>query len=447
MLEKQLNISRNLSIFGEPKSIKNNNKDIFTWPITGKEDEDAVLRILRDKPLFQNESEILKFENEFADWCGTKYALAHPNGASAILTAMFACGIKRGDEVIAPSCTYWGSVIQCFNLGATVVFADVHPTTLCIDPIDIEKKISQKTKAIIVVHFLGYPCDMDAINMIAKKYNIKVIEDASHAHGSLYRNKKVGSIGDIGAFSLGRKSMTLGEGGIFVTNDRDLFEKGIAWSDNFRFNASNVHNQELVKFAGLPMGGATTRMHGVTAALGRVQLQHYDERIKEVDSAMNYFWDLIEDLPGIEAHRPPKNSGCSMGGWYCPHGIYHTEELGGLSVSRFVEALRAEGYYAWTRSCIKEPLHLHPMLNECDIYGHGKPTRIANTDRDLRQSKGSLPITENIKSFTVPAFKKYIPEIIEEYAACFRKVIEHHEELIPGDLGDEAVAVDERGNG
>ncbi|MGB7128446.1 MAG: hypothetical protein WBD50_05095, partial [Candidatus Rhabdochlamydia sp.] len=95
----------------------------------------------------------------------------------------------------------------------------------------------------------------------------------------------------------------------------------------------------------------------------------------------------------------------------------------------------------------KEPLHLHPMLNECDIYGHGKPTRIANTDRDLRQPKGSLPITESIKSLTVPAFKKNIPEIIEEYAACFRKIIEYHEELIPGDLGDDSITVDERGNG
>ena len=159
---------------------------------------------------------------------------------------------------------------------------------------------------------------MDAITTVAKKHNIKVIEDASHAHGSLYRNKQVGSIGDIGAFSLGRKSMTLGEGGIFVTNDRDLFERGIAWSDNFRFNSSNVHNQELVKFAGLPMGGATTRMHGVTAALGRVQLKHYDES-KEIDKAMNYFRDLIEDLHSIQAHGY-QNSGVALGGWYCLMG-------------------------------------------------------------------------------------------------------------------------------
>jgi perosamine synthetase len=435
-----------LEIFSNKKPMINRNEEIFRWPIITVEDEREVLRLLR-KPDFLDSETIDLFEKEFANWCGTKYAITHANGTDAILAAMFACGVRQGDEVIAPSYTYWATITQCFSLGATMVFTDIDPNTMCIDPQDIEKKISKRTKAIVVVHFLGYPCDMDAINRIAKKYNIKVIEDASHAHGSLYKDRKIGVLGDVAAFSLCGKPMAVGEGGMLITNNQNIYEYAIAWCHNFRFGKSNIKNSELLKFAGLPMGGVSSRMHNLSAALGRGQLKHYDERVKEVDKAMNYFWDLIEDLPGIQAHRPPKDSGCSMGGWYCPHGIYHTEELGGLSVSRFVEALRAEGYYAWTRSCIKEPLHLHPMLNECDIYGHGKPTRIANTDRDLRQPKGSLPITESIKSFTVPAFKKYIPEIIEEYAACFRKIVEHYEELIPGDLGDDSITVDERGNG
>ena len=110
--------------------------------------------------------------------------------------------------------------------------------------------------------------------------------------------------------------------------------------------------------------------------------------------SMNYFWDLLENVPGLRPHRPTKKSGSTMGGWYSPHGLYFPEEMGGISVQKFCEAVRAEG--ALTNPGMSDLLHPHPVFNEADIYGHGKPTRIANSDRDLRQPRGSLPESERM---------------------------------------------------
>jgi hypothetical protein len=167
----------------------------------------------------------------------------------------------------------------------------------------------------------------------------------------------------------------------------------------------------------------------------------------EIDRAMNYFWDLLEGVPGIRAHRPPKGSGSTMGGWYNPHGIYHAEELSGLSAARYIEAVRAEGYQSWTRKCIKDPLHPHPLFHEADVYRDGKPTMLAHASRDWRLKWGSLPNAETVRAFTVPEFRRFDREAIEMYAEIFEKVSRHHEELLSGDRGDEAVVVNERGDG
>jgi dTDP-4-amino-4,6-dideoxygalactose transaminase len=347
---------------------------------------------------------------------------------------MFGIGIRKGDEIICPSITYWASCLPVYSLGGTVVFADIDPETLCIDPNDIERRITPRTKAIIVVHYLGMPAEMDAIMDIARRHNLKVIEDCSHAHGALYKGRMVGTFGDVACFSLmSGKSLACGEGGMLTTNDRRIYERAIAFG---HYERHHLLTYEDLKYgAGLPWGGYKYRMHQLTSAVGRVMLKHYPEMMAEIDKAMNYFWDLIEGLPGIRSHRPPKGSGTTKGGWYAPHGLYRSEELEGLSIYRFCEALRAEGVPA--RPGCNLPLHLHPLFNTIDVYGDGKPTRIANCppNVDIRQPYGSLPVSEGIqeKVFSVPWFKRYRPEIIKEYADAFRKVIENYRELLPGD--------------
>lgn len=424
-----------LALFGGPKAVTKDPCDLFTWPIVTEEDEAAVLEVLR-RGAMSDTDVTKKFEEEFAAWQGTKYALGFNNGTAALHGAMFACGLGIGDELICPSITYWGSALQAFSLGATVVFAEVDPITLCLDPEDLEKRITPRTKAIMVVHYLGHPAPMDEIMEIADRYGLKVIEDVSHAQGSLYKGKKVGSIGHVAAMSLmSSKAFAIGEAGMLVTNDLEIYERAIAFGHYERFG-NDIKTKSLRPYLGLPLGGYKYRMHQLSSAMGRVQLKYYDQRTEEIRKAMDYFWELLEDVPALRPHRP-KDPASHMGGYYYPHGLYYKEELGGLSVSRFAEAVRAEGVVDGYAGC-NRPLHLHPVFNTCDVYGAGKPTRIANSPVDIRQEPGSLPVSESIgkRVIGVPWFKHYRPELIEEYALAYRKVAENYKELLEEDPGD-----------
>ncbi len=425
-----------LALFGGPKSITLPADDIFDWPIITKEDEMAALEVLRTRAM-SGTNITMQFEKEFSEWMGVKHALAFNNGTASLLAAMFGVGIGVGDEIICPAITYWASALQVYSLGGTVVFADIDPLTLCLDPADIERHISPRTKAIVVVHYLSYPADMDAIMEIANKHGLKVIEDVSHAQGGLYKGRKLGSIGHVSGYSLMTgKSFAIGEGGMLTTNDQEIYDRALAFGHYERYTV-DIPTDSLKPFAGLPLGGFKNRMHQISSAVGRVQLRHYDARCVEIRKAMNYFWDLLEDVPGLVAHRVDESTGSNMAGWYCSHGIYRSEELGGLSVTRFCEAVRAEGALGVLPGC-NHALHMHPVFNEADIYHDGKPTRIAHSNRDLRQPKGSLPVSERIgrEVYFIPWFKRYYPEIIEQYANAFRKVAENAPALRANDPGD-----------
>ncbi len=428
-----------LALHDGPKAVQTDVGDIFDWPIITEEDEEAVLDVLHRRAMSGRDI-TEKFENDFAEWHGMDYALGCSSGTAALQAAMWACGVGVGDEIIVPSLTYWASALPAFTLQATIVFADVTFETLCIDPDDIERHITDRTKAIVPVHYCGYPADMDPIMEIAEKHNLKVIEDVSHAHGGLYKGRLVGTIGHVGAMSvMSGKSLAVGEGGLFITNDRQIWERGIAWGHYGRTSATQwtgeleeqvITDPELVPYVGLPWGGYKYRMHQMSSAVGRVQLKHYKARMDEIQKAMNYFWDLLEDVPGVLAHRPAAGTNSTMGGWYAAHGLYVAEELGGLPLSKFAEAVRAEG--GTCSPGANFALHLHPLLNTADIYRHGKPTRIANSDRDLRQPEGSLPVTESIQQrcYSIPWFKHYRPEIIEQYALAYRKAADNADKLM-----------------
>lgn len=416
-----------LAILGGSKAVQTAPEDMFKWPIITEEDEQAALEVLRDGNMSGTDI-TKKFEEEYAQWFGVPYALGHCNGTAALQAAMFGVGLGVGDELICQSMTYWASAMPAMNLGATVVYADMESDSLGLDAKDVESKITEHTKAIMVVHYFGHPTDMDPIMEVAERHNIKVIEDVSHAHGALYKGRLTGTIGHVGAMScMAGKSLAIGEGGMLVTHDKEIYERATAYGHYER--TSQLEDPNLKPFAGLPLGGVKYRMHQISAAVGRVQLKYYKERMEEIQKAMNYFWDLLEGAPGIRPHRPHKDSGSTMGGWYAAHGIYVPEELNGLSVQKFCEAVRAEGVAISPGGNLL--MHLHPVLNEADVYHHGKPTRIANSTNDVRQKEGSLPITEDLPNrlYSIPWFKHYRPEIIREHAEAFRKVISQAHEL------------------
>jgi dTDP-4-amino-4,6-dideoxygalactose transaminase len=253
------------------------NRDFSPWPQFDEEEANAVRDvILSNKVNYWTGSEARKFEKEFADWAGTSYAVALANGTVALDVALKALGIGPGDEVVVTPRTFLASVSCVVNIGAKPVFADVELDTGNISAQTIRPVLTPRTRAIICVHLGGWPCDMDPIIDLARSNNIKVIEDCAQAHGSIYKGRKVGSIGDVGAWSFCQdKIMTTGgEGGMVTTNDRSLWSDMWSYKDHGKsYNA--VYNQVH------PPGfrwvhesfGTNWRMLETQAAIGRIQLK------------------------------------------------------------------------------------------------------------------------------------------------------------------------------
>ena len=427
-----------LAINGGERTIQQEPAELFHWPIVTDEDISAVTDVLRAGTM--SGTVITKqFEHEFADWMGMKHALCFCNGTASIMAGMWACGIGAGDEIIAPSMTYWASAAQALTLGATVNFCDIDRRTLCIDPNDIEHRIGPRTKAIVAVHYAGHPSPMDEVMQLARKHGLKVIEDTSHAQGTLYKGRKCGTIGDVGVMSMmAGKSFAIGEAGMLITNDREIYERAVLFGHYertgaaSRFNASDnqLTDPALQHFAGIPIGAMKGRVNQTCTAMGRVQLKHYPARIQEIQDSMNYFWSCLDGVPGIKPHRPDYWENSTMGGWYYPQGLYYAEELGKITSEVFSNAVNAEGVH----QCFpggNSPLHIHPYFHDSDFFHMGKPTAIAFGQRDVRQGAGTLPVAESIHEITVavPWFKHLDKKEIELYANAFRKVAEGADQL------------------
>lgn len=409
-----------LALQGGPKAVAEPSTDITDWPIVTDEDKAAVLEVL-SRGAMSNWDVTREFEREWAAYNGVRYAIAYPNGTAAIFGALYGAGVGYGHEVIAPAHTFWASITQVYSLGATPVFADIHPQTLCLDPAGIEKHITPRTKAIVVVHYNGHPADMDAIMAIARKHDLRVVEDVSRAQGSMYKGRMCGSIGDAaGASMMSGKAFPIGEGGMLMTNDREVYERAVCFSHTAS-HLGDLTMQKYIDCEEIPLGGFKGRLNQLASAMGRVQLRHYAQRIAEIQRAVNRFWQLLEGVPGLRPHRATWPDS-DMGGWFYPLGHYAPEELGGLPVKKFVEAVAAEG--AIVRPTWETPLHLKKIFNSIDIYGHGKPTRLAFADRDIRQGIGSMPVAEGIlqRTLMIPWFKHDRSEEIAQQAAAYRKV-------------------------
>ncbi len=250
---------------------------------------------------------IYRFENLFKEHLGVKYAIATSSCTGALHIGLSAIGIKPGDEVILADINWIACAVPITYLGAKPVFVDILPDTWCIDPSKIEPAITSKTKAIIAVHLYGNLCEMDEISAIAKKHNLCVIEDAAEAIGSVYKGKRAGGIGDFGTFSFhGTKTITTGEGGIFVTNREDLYETVLTLSNHGR-NAKNP------KQFWAEMIGYKYKMSNVQAAIGCAQMERIDELIAKKRHIFYQYKNAFSDNPGISMN--PEKEGTINGYW------------------------------------------------------------------------------------------------------------------------------------
>ena len=329
---------------------------------------DYVIRAL-DSETPENKSMpwVQTFEETFAKKVGSKYAIAVNSGTSGLHAALYAVGVGEGDEVIQPSKTVVMDAYATIHLGATPVFADVDPESWNIDPADIEKKITDKTKAIIVVSLYGLPVDIDPIMALAKKYGIYVIDDSAETLMSYYKGKVAGTASDMAVYSFEKsKHMTSGsEGGMIITSDEKLAEKarkfagigykGLTASAGRTSLASAIYqNPNYERFDTI---GLNYRMNAITAAVGLAQferIEHLVER-RKVIGAM--FLDAVKDSSWITTQKIPNHSDH---GYFTFGMVYNGHEVHGLPWEKFYEKFKSkggDGFYA----CWKPP-YLEPSL-------------------------------------------------------------------------------------
>ena len=248
---------------------------------------------------------INKFEEKFADYCNTKYALTTSNGTTALHLTLVALGITSNDEVIIPDLTFVATGNAVKYIGANVVAVDIDEDTLCISPEAIKKAITSKTKAIIPVHLYGHPANMEKINIIAKEYNLFVVEDAAEAHGAEVNGKRVGGLSDAGIFSFyGNKIMTSGEGGMITTNDDELYNKMKYLRDHAMSNDKRYWHTEV---------GFNYRMTNIQASLGLAQLDRIDELLAKKKEVFKWYQEGLKDIQGIRLNF--QKNGCKNVYW------------------------------------------------------------------------------------------------------------------------------------
>lgn len=319
-----------------------------------EDDIQAVVDVLRSDYLTTG-PKISEFEKMVADYVGAKYAVAISNGTSALHAACFAAGIQAGDEVITTPLTFAASTNCVLYCGGTPVFADVDPKTYNIDPEDIRRKITDKTKAIIAVHLAGQPCDMDEIHKIAKEHNLLVIEDGAHALGSVYKGKKVGTLSDMTTFSFHPvKPITTGEGGMIVTDNEEFYKKMMLFRSHGITRDENLmtRNDGPWFYQQLDLG-YNYRITDIQCALGCSQMKKLDRflsRRKEIVARYNEAFADCENI--VTPYQLPETES----GWHL-----YIVQVKNCDRRKVFEALREQGIAVNVHYI---PVCMHPYYQE-----------------------------------------------------------------------------------
>lgn len=409
-----------LALHGGAPAITADQTEASRWPIVGQREMDAVAEATRSGGWSDNETAI-SLEEQWAAYIGVRYALAHNNGTSSLHACSFALGLGPGDEAICPANTFWATAMPVLSVGAIPVFADVDPVFLNLDPEDAERKITSRTKAIVVCHRGGMPCDMDSFMDLASRYGLKLIEDASHAHGATYRGKKVGSFGDVAGFSMQTsKLMPSGEGGLFVTNEREYLDRAVLLGHYERISGVDDEEARQLQHTGF---GFKHRISPLNAALGEASLAQLDERNEARNSGIRYLREQLAEVPGVVSPVIPDRFGPVH---YLPAFVlYEPSQLGGLPVDRFVEALKAEGAQVESGTSVRHRggIHAQPMFTERKHWAFEHPAN-ADSMRNVQYGQGQLPVTDDppMNRLDLPLLPRPTTELLDQYIEAFRKV-------------------------
>ncbi len=347
-------------------------------PFVDAEEAEAVREVLLSGN-YVSGRRVAEFEKRFAEYIGVEYAVAVNSGTAALQLALGGLGIGVGDEVLVPALTFFATVSSVIMQGAVPIFVDIDPDTYCIDPADMENKITQRTAAVIPVHYFGQSADMDAVMSLAGRHGFSVVEDCAQAHGTKYRGRITGSIGSAGAFSFfATKHMTTGEGGIITTNDEKLAAKARA------VRSHGMTDRDTHEYLGYNF-----RMTEIAAAIGLVQLEKLNGlNARRVRNSLY----LIEKLAGVDWLIPPV---------LLPH-VEHTffwaafkvdEKTLGYNTEELIGKLRQRGVEV--RNRYKEPLNRQKIFKTLQA---DKKSIFGNLYKDSLPDYDSikLPVAEDV---------------------------------------------------
>lgn len=412
------------------------------WPIIEEEDKEAVLRVL-DRGILagQHAPEVRALEEEFARYVGVRHCLATNSGTAALHMAIAAGGVGPGDEVITSAFTFPATPLAILHQNALPVFVDIDPRTFTIDPARIEERITPRTKALIVVHIHGLPADMAEIQALAVKYGLLLIEDAAQAPGAEYRGRKVGSLGDMGAFSLNvTKNLPCGEGGLFVTGSDAYWDLAamIRFDGEARSSPEGWSPEHPLDDQEEPVVQTVGWMYLLSepsAALARSQLKRLDQVNARGRQNADLLSEHLSKLPGV---RPPFVPPDRTHVFHKYRVTLHPEELG-LEIEPvhfrdlLLQALRAEGVEAVLWQTV--PLPGHPLFQRLEGYGKGCPWSCFKGGRTYRveeypNTKHLLDSSLVIGSQSYPLFAQPL-DLMRYYAEAFLKVFSRIGDLLP----------------
>jgi len=353
-----------------------------------------------------------KFEEEFSRFIGVKHSLAVVNGTAALHTAVASLGIGAGDEVVTTPLSFVATATSVLHNNAVPVFADIELDTLNIDPETIPDKITPRTKAILVVHLAGHPAEMDEIMKIAEEHNLAVIEDCAQAVGSEYRGRKVGGIGDVGAFSFYQtKNMTTGEGGMVTTNREDVYRRARAFIDQ---GQEGRYYHVLL--------GWNYRMTELQAALGLAQLSRIEELNAQRERIARIYTDELSSLDGDLVHLPKARSHVKHT-WHIYQVLLKLDRIR-VSRDRIVEALRAENILVTV--AYPRVIYENPLFQQLAGYGRGCPWLCPlRSGAPVVYKPGTSPRAElaALSVVTLPTLAGMRDEDAIDTATAFKKVL------------------------
>ncbi|MHA6803249.1 DegT/DnrJ/EryC1/StrS aminotransferase family protein [Salinifilum ghardaiensis] len=396
------------------------------WPPPSTEQERAELAAQRDTDISIRGSSgpVEALEDEFLDLVDrrSRYAITFNSGTSALLAAYFALGVTEGVEVVGPALTYHAALSPAYALRGDVRLADVDVRTRCLDIDSAERLITDRTRVLVAVHQWGHPCDMDQVERLANKYNLKVLEDCSHAHGSRYRGRPVGTFSDAAVFSLqANKAVFAGEGGVLVTDRADVHDRAVLLGHYRDRSRDNVVDDDQRRYwvTGL---GLKLRMSPFNAIVARHSLRAFDERKTERHRCLQYFSERLSEIDYIEPVVPAPE--VDMGAWYGYKPLFRPERMPGVDRATLIEALRAEGVEVGAPSA--------PHLASLPLY-HSERNALFPEVAQHANTTEHTPnaVTLERRALSLPTFTDWERDrpIIDEYAAAFAKVGEHRDEL------------------